>query len=85
MGAGKIRDKSQRCPIEGLKMADYIPCPTCGGCGQLSREFYSEKFKEYLTNYENQLQSYREEKRIFDSIKNKLNKEELEWIVKKLM
>lgn len=80
-GHGKIKDPKDRCPVEGYKWdADYIPCPLCGGSGQLNREYYEEKFKEYLTNYENSLQLYHREKKLYESIRSKISKEEWEWL-----
>lgn len=79
-GYGKIKDRSQYCPIEGLKMADYIQCPVCSGKKGLNREFYQEKFKEYLTKYENELQLYYRNIKFYESIKSKLSKEEWEWL-----
>lgn len=79
-GRGRIKDPQDRCPVEGMKFADYIPCPTCGGSGRLNRDYYAEKFKEYLTKYENELKSYHEDLKIYESIRSKLNKEEWGWL-----
>jgi len=72
-GIGKIN----KCRIG---YANYIPCPICRGSGALNREYYAEKFKEYLTSYENALQSYREDQRFYESIRSRLTKEEWEWL-----
>lgn len=81
-GSGKVRDTTQRCVVEGLKYADLVPCPRCGGCGTVCIEIIHAEYKNELKYYKEKLKKYRDDMAIYNSIVKKLDEEELEWLKK---
>lgn len=79
-GSGKVKDYSQRCPVEGYKMADWITCNTCNGSGFMYKQQIVEMYEAELGWYAEDVDIAKNNIRIFNSIQSKLNEEELEWL-----
>lgn len=81
LGSGRIKDHSQRDVIEGLKLADWIPCPKCGGSGTIPREEVIKNYKEdTVDRYREAMIRYKKDIAMYKSIVSKLTKEEIRWI-----
>lgn len=79
-GSGKVKDTSQRDVVEGLKHADLINCPLCGGSKVMDLKFIHECYKEDLNYYKEELAKYRKKMELYKSITSKLTEEELNYI-----
>lgn len=79
-GSGKVKDTTQRCPVEGLKDADWINCSACGGIGFMHRYKAKEDYQYEIECYERRLEIYNRDLSIYNSIKSKLTQEEWDWI-----
>lgn len=80
-GSGKVKDTTQRCPVEGLKYADLIPCRLCVG-GIMPMEYILKCYKEDLAYYREKVLAYKKDLRIYNSIMWKLTPEEIEYLKK---
>lgn len=78
-GSCKVKDTTQRCPIEGLKDADLIPCPLCIK-GVMPIEHILEYYKDSIAHYKEKVIEYKKHLSIYNSIKSKLTQEEWDWI-----
>jgi hypothetical protein len=79
---GKIKDPTECCVYEGSKYADYIPCPNCGGTGQMNKSHYQELLERDKKDYNTKLEKYKKELSLYKSVVSKLSKEELEYVNK---
>jgi len=78
-GSAKVKDTRQRCPVEGLKDADLVPCPSCVKGVMLVQDIL-DAYKDSLSEYKKEVLRYKKDLSIYNSIKSKLTQEEWEWI-----
>ncbi len=82
---GYIKNRMEYCSNEGLKYADTIKCPSCNGSGSMTRSDYIKIYQEAKAFYKEELERYTREMNLYNSIVNKLSKEEIEYIKKRLV
>lgn len=82
-GAGQIKDINDRDVVEGLKFARKITCSTCNGDKVCNIDVIFEKYeKEVLSPYIKNMEKYYNDLKMYKKIKEKLSKEEFEWLLK---
>ena len=83
-GRAYIRDERQRCPIDGLKMADWIVCTKCTGNGLLAKGVLVAHLMEKATkHYVSRLNCYQREMAdwaMHQSIIARLSPKQKKWL-----
>lgn len=80
-GSTKIYNPNEeRCPVEGYKMVSRIKCPRCDGTGIGTVEECKNAYRETMDHYNAKVANYKHDLGLYQSIKSKLNQEELKFL-----
>lgn len=79
-GKGSYKDMQDRDPIEGFKMVNSKPCHECNGEGAVHWQYIIEKYIDYVRIFIFNYPEKMKKKLMVDSIKNKLNENEKNFL-----
>ena len=83
-GTGRIYDPNDPpCIIEGNKLRNRIQCPRCKGNKLGTKAEHYQRFKENKVATAKRQAAWDEDKKMFLSIKNKLTRDEIDFLYKK--
>ena len=67
-------------PVEGYKLANRIPCPTCKGTGRVPLKVAKEEYQLWLSSYKEEKKKWLAQQIMINHIKSKLNKRQIEFL-----
>ena len=71
-GTSRVRDKKERCPIEGYSHANWYKCTYCGGTGCATKDTIVAIFNKEKLKHQSVMEDYNKKMLLVRSIKDKL-------------